>query len=664
MYSEQYLKLLAVKYPNEKAATEEIINLSAILSLPKGTEYYLSDLHGEHEAFCHMVTSASGVIRMKIDENLGDILTSRQRDILASLIYNPHAELERRKSAESDYEQWCRETILHLVVICRAVSTKYTRSKVRRRLPKYSDYIIDELLHADDEANRAYYYTEIINSIVRCGKVDEFIVDFAATISRLAVDTLHIIGDIWDRGAHPDKIMDFLMDFHDVDFQWGNHDIVWIGAASGNWACIANVVRMNVSYNNFDMLEVGYGINLRPLASFAAEVYADDPCTYFMPHILENNVMDPVEDTLAAKMNKAISIIQFKIEGQKIAANPDYSLEHRMLLDKIDLKKGTVAVEGKEYELRDTNFPTVDPADPYALTEGELSLIKSLEASFVNSEKLQRHIGFIIKNGGMYRVQNRILMYHGCIPMDENGDFINCPIENCNLGGRELMEYFDKRIRDEYCKARTNRNAAESGAHSGSDIAWYLWLGKYSPLFGKDRMTTFERFFIADKRAHKENAGAYYKLIDDKKICEKILENFGLDPSNSKILNGHVPVKFKDGESPAKGGGLLFVIDGGMSKSYQKKTGIAGYTFIFNSRFMALSEHKPYSPMRADGSQEFFTPTIKTVEMLNGRMLIKDTDKGRELIKKIEDLEALAAAYRSGALEEVYEAKCACRDEY
>lgn len=664
MYTEQYLKLLSVKYPNEKSAIEEIVNLNAILSLPKGTEYYLSDLHGEHEAFCHMVTSASGVIRMKIDENLGGILTDEKRDILASLIYNPQAEILRRKAKEQNYEQWCRETILHLVEICRAVSTKYTRSKVRRRLPKYFDYIIDELLHADDEANRAYYYTEIINSIVECGKVDDFITDFAGTISRLAVDTLHIIGDIWDRGAHPEHIMDFLMDFHDVDFQWGNHDIVWIGAASGNWACIANVIRMNVSYNNFDMLEVGYGINLRPLASYAAEIYGDDPCSCFMPHILEKNKMDPVEDTLAAKMNKAISIIQFKVEGQKIKANPDYGMESRLLLDKMNLDKGTVVLGGEEYPLRDTNFPTVNPDDPYALTEGELRLIKSLEASFVNSEKLQRHIGFIIKNGGMYRTQNRILMYHGCIPIDDNGDFLKCPVENCNLAGRALMEYFDKRIREEYYKARTERSGEESGAHSGSDIAWYLWLGKYSPLFGKDQMTTFERFFIEDKKTHKENTGAYYKLINERAICEKILRDFGLDPANAKILNGHVPVKFKDGESPVKGGGLLFVIDGGMSKSYQKKTGIAGYTFIFNSRFMALAEHKPYRPIAADGSQDFFTPTIKTVEMLKGRMMIRDTDKGRELMKKIDGLEDLVAAYRSGRLEEVYEEREAYRDEY
>lgn len=647
MFEEKYLKLLSKEYPNIEKASAEIINLRAILSLPKGTEYFFSDLHGEHEAFIHMLKSASGVIRSKIDEIFEKRLPEKERDKLASLIYNAEVELERRKNEETDFNEWCRVTIYRLIEVCKSVSTKYTRSKVRKRLPKDSAYILDELLHADDEANRSHYYNEIINSIVECQVAEQFIEELSDAISRLAVDRLHIIGDIYDRGAHPDYIMEYLMNFHDVDFQWGNHDIVWMGAATGNWACITNVIRMNISYNNFDMLEIGYGINLRPLAVFAAKVYEDDPCTHFAPHMLDRNTFDPVDEQLAAKMHKAIAVIQHKVEGQRIKSHPEYEMDHRLLLDKIDFEKGTIMIKDVEWELRDTNFPTIDPKNPYNLTEEENLLMNTLEASFLESEKLQEHIKFLYSHGAMYKCVNGNLLYHGCIPMTDDGEFEDVTLNGSTYRGKAFMDYLDDEVR----KAYFNPLASEETGRSG-DIMWYLWLGSKSPLFGKDQMTTFERSFIADKKAHKEYTVPYYKLVNEREICEKILAEFGLDPNTSHILNGHVPVKIKDGESPIRGGGKLFIIDGGISKAYQKQTGIAGYTFIFNSRFMALAEHKPYSPMKEDGSQEFHAPTIKIVENMPVRLTVQSSDIGEDLQVQVEDLKNLVKAYRSGVIKE------------
>ena len=648
MIDQRLLRHLSKKYPNIKAATEEIVNLSAILALPKGTEYFLSDLHGEHEAFIHMLKSASGVIRSKIEEFFGPELTRDERDELAALIYNAEAEIKRRKRSGEDFEKWCKVSIFRLVVICKSVTNKYTRSKVRKRLPKEYAYIIDELLHNSDDENKGNYYGQIIATIVECGIAEDFIIAFTDVISSLAVDKLHIIGDIWDRGAHPDAIMDFLMGHHDVDFQWGNHDIVWMGAATGNWACITNVLRMNISYNNFDMLEIGYGINLRPLAVMAEKVYGDDPCQYFMPKRLDENKFDPIDDRLAAKMNKAISICQFKVEGQRIMAHPEYGLENRLLLDKIDFEKGTVRLRDGEFPLRDTNFPTIDPENPYELTEDERNMLNALEASFLQSEKLQAHIRFIYSHGALYTICNGNLMYHGCIPMDEEGNFEKCTVNGITASGKEYMDYLDSQVRKAYFEPDESEETGRSG-----DLMWYLWLSSKSPLFGKDQMTTFERCFVADKATHKEHTVPYYKLINRKEICEKILLEFGLDPKDSIILNGHVPVKIKDGESPVKGEGKLIVIDGGMSKAYQKQKGIAGYTFIFNSRFMALAEHKPYSPLKKDGTQEFHTPVIRTVKTLEKRMLIKDTDIGEELQKEADELKALVRAYRTGRLKEM-----------
>lgn len=645
----KYLNRLSRDYPNIKAASAEIINLKAILALPKGTEYFLSDLHGEHEAFIHMLKSASGTIKMKIDEHFENILSERERDELASLIYNAEAELARRKKSEIDFDEWCRVAIYRLIAICQSVSTKYTRYRVRQRLPKYMDYSIDELLHADDEANKAYYYSEIINSIIETGMAESFIIELTDSISRLATDKLHIIGDIFDRGAHPDAIMDFLLDFHDIDFQWGNHDIVWMGAAAGNWPSIANLLRMNISYNNFDMLEVGYGINLRPLATFAENVYADDPCEFFKPHMLDYNKFDQVPEDLAAKMHKAIAICQFKIEGQRIMAHPEYKLEKRLLLDKINLEEGTVEVEGVKWPLRDTSFPTLDPENPYQLTPEEEEVMHSLAASFLNSGKLQTHIKFLFSHGALYTKVNGNLLYHGCIPMNEDGEFQEVELNGEKYKGKALMDYLDGQVRKAYYSDKS-----EQERDFDADLMWYLWLGGDSPLFGKEKMTTFERLFIADKTTHKEFTRPYYKLIKERPACEKILLEFGLDPKRSKILNGHVPVKIKDGESPIKGGGLLYVIDGGISKAYQKQTGIAGYTFIFNSRFMAFAEHKPYKPLGADGNQEFNSPVMKIVETLPERMLILDTDQGVELSEKVDDLKELIRAFRNGEIKEKY----------
>lgn len=649
MHNLQYLKLLSKDYPNLNAVSREIINLKAILALPKGTEYFLTDLHGEHEAFIHMIKSASGVIRSKIDEIYGETLSSEERSRLAALIYNAPAEIARRKKEEPDMGQYYRVMIYRLIEVCKSVSTKYTRSKVRKRLPKYWDYVIDELLHADDEANKAYYYSEILNSILECDVAEEFVEQLAESISRLAVDRLHIIGDIFDRGAHPDDIMDFLMEFHDVDFQWGNHDIVWMGAATGNWACICNVLRMNISYNNFDMLEIGYGINLRPLAIFAAEIYKDDPCTHFFPKVFDENKYDPVSEELAAKMNKAITICQFKAEGQRIMTHPEYNMHNRMLLDKINWEDGTIEIKDTVYELRDKNFPTVDPADPYKFTPEEETFLNTLEASFLQSEKLQRHIKFLYSHGALYSICNGNLMYHGCLPMTEDGAFEGVTINGKMHRGKALMDYIDDQVRKAYFTPSKSEEIGRSG-----DLMWYLWLGSKSPLFGKDQMTTFERCFITDKATHKEYTVPYYKLIEEKAICEKILEEFGLDPETSHILNGHVPVKVKDGKSPIKGGGLLFVIDGGMAKAYQKDTGIAGYTLIFNSRFMALAEHKPYTPLKPDGTQDFHTPKLRTVELLRKRMLVTDTDQGQELEQQVLALQDLATAYRDGLLKQRY----------
>ena len=492
-------------------------------------------------------------------------------------------------------------------------------------------------------------YQEIIDSVIEFKIAKTLITEIANTISELAVDHLHIIGDIFDRGPKPHRIMDFLMSRRSVDIQWGNHDVVWMGAACGNRPCIANIIRMNVSYNNFDMLEYGYGINLRPLATRAQQIYGDDPCTGFMPHVLEKNRFDPIPEELAAKMHKMIAIIQFKVEGQTIMNHPEFKLDHRLMLDKINLDEGTVNCYGKVYPIKDTNLPTIDPADPYKLSPEEEEVMVALEASITNSKKLQEHINFLYTHGALFTTYNGNLLFHGCIPFTVDGDFMEVTIAGKTNHGAGLMRQLDQELREVYFNPRCELDKADA-----ANLMWYLWLGPDSPLFGKDKMTTFERLFIADKSTHKEHTVPYYKLIKNKDICIKIIRDFDLDPSKGIILNGHVPVKIKDGESPIKGEGKLIVIDGGISKAYQKTTGIAGYTFIFNSWFMALSEHEPYHPLQPDGTQEFNNPNIVTTHTLPARMLIIDTDIGKVLQSQIDDLQQLNAEFRKGTIKEVY----------
>ena len=643
----QYLKLLAEKYPNARAARTEIINLRAILALPKATEFFLSDLHGEFDAFQYFVRSGSGMIRMRIDEVFGNILTEKECDELASLIYNPEAELKRRKKSEPDFDAWCKVAIRRLVAVCRVVSNKYTRSKVKKRLPKASSYIMDELLFADDVLDRHKYYDEIIDTLIEYGAAEVFITDLTETIANLTVDRLHIIGDIFDRGAKSHVIMDYLMSNRGVDIQWGNHDVLWMGAACGNRACIATIIRINVRYNNFDMLEVGYGFNLRPLASLAEKIYGDDPCEYFKPNLLEQNKYDPIPPELAAKMHKMISIIQFKIEGQEIIKHPEYKLDKRNLLLNIDFDKGTVNIEGKEYPMRDMNLPTVDPADPRKLTPEEEEVMVALESSIINSEKLQKHINYMFEVGGLYKIMNNNLLYHGCMQLNENGTFKTVQIDGGRYRGAAYIQKLDEMI-------RAARFSPEKDRPEEAAIMWFLWLSEDSPLFGKDKMTTFERYFIEDKATHKENKVPYYKHMDSEEMADKILKDFGINPKIGRILNGHVPVKQSKGESPIKANGKMFVIDGGISKAYHKTTGIAGYTAIMTSKHMYLAEHQPYEPLREDGTQVFHRPVMHLVDSVAERILIRDTDTGEELREQIRNLEALFDAFKSGLIKENY----------
>jgi fructose-1,6-bisphosphatase-3 len=644
MIDQRYLELLAREYPSARAAASEIINLKAILSLPKGTEYFFSDLHGEHEAFLYQLKSASGVVRKKIDELFEQSISESDRIALAGLIYSPEAELSRARRDCAQYPDWCRITIYRLVEICKEAASKYTRSKVRKKLPADFAYIIDELLHADGGSNKPHYHSEIIRTIVETKMGDEFITALCYLIQQLLIDRLHIIGDIYDRGPRADAIMDALIRCHDVDIQWGNHDISWMGAAAGNWACIANVIRLAISYNNFDLLEDGYGINLRALSVFAEHIYRDDPCELFLPHVLDENLYDPVDIRLAAKMHKAMAVIQFKAEGQLIRKHPEYGMENRILLDKINVKTGTVLLDGKEYPMRDLHFPTVDPEQPLELTHAEEELMKTIAASFLHSDRLTKHIRFLYSHGSMYLRINSNLLYHGCIPLTKDGEFAEVSFSGAPHSGRAYLEYLDKVVRSAYFAPRGAKER-----ENACDFMWYLWCGANSPLFGKTKLSTFERYFIEDKSTHAEKFNPYYKFIESRPACEMILREFGLDPETSHIINGHVPVRLKEGESPVKGDGLLFMIDGGISKAYQKQTGIGGYTFIANSRYLALAEHKP---LKAGRNPAENSPRVMVVEAIKQRVTVGDTDTGAEIARQIEELTALLDAYRSGAIKE------------
>ncbi|MBQ5969247.1 MAG: fructose-1,6-bisphosphatase [Clostridia bacterium] len=637
----KYLKLLSRDFPTGDIAASEIVNLSAVRSLPKGTEYFFSDIHGEHEAFLHMLKSASGMIRKKVDLALGKAVAASERELLAYLIYYPDRQLKKMQQSGEINDEWRRITIYRLILVCETISAKYTRSRVRKCIPRDMVYILDELLNVTDDIVKEYYYDEIISTVLETGIADRFIKSLCELIQTLAIDSLHIIGDIFDRGPRPDIILDALMRMRDVDIQWGNHDISWMGAASGNLALIANVIRISMRYNNFDVLEDGYGLNLRALAVFAAETYKDDDCALFMPHTLDDNIYDPVDAKLTAKMHKAMTVIQLKLEGQLIARHPEWNMDDRDLFSRVDFARGTVTVCGKAHPLLDTNFPTVDPAAPLSLSTAETELMMVLANSFRHSERLNAHIRFLYSNGSMYKVINGNLLFHGCIPFTDAGELQSVAVSGKAYCGKALLDKLDETANRAYFLAP----GAEKEA--AADTLWYLWCGAGSPLYGKDKMAFFERYFLDDPALHTETYNPYYQYSEQEEVCRTLLKMFGLDPEKGHIINGHVPVKIKDGERPVKAGGKLFVIDGGISKAYQSATGIAGYTLICDSHSLILAEHRPF----ISGESEH-TPKVSLVERFDRRMNISDTDKGKELLGRIEDLKMLMHAYRAGSIKE------------
>ena len=574
-----YLRSLSRQFPTIAAASTEIINLQAIMSLPKGTEHFLTDIHGEYEQFNHVLKNGSGSVKRKIDEEFGNTLTGKDKRSLATLIYYPKEKLELVMQEEEDQESledWFKITLHRLVQMTKRVASKYTRSKVRKALPPDFSYVIEELITEKEEVqDKEAYYNEIIHTIIRIGRAPDFIIALCNLIQRLVIDHLHIVGDIYDRGKGPHIIMDTLSGYHSVDIQWGNHDVVWMGAASGHAACIANVIRVSARYGNLDILEEGYGINLIPLATFALDTYADTDCSVFSIKYGED--YDCKDLDLDMKMHKAIAIIQFKLEGQLIRRRPEFGMDDRLLLDKIDYEKKTVNIGGVEYPMRDTDFPTVDPADPYRLTEEEEQVVERLRHAFVHCEKLQRHVRFLFSKGSLYKVHNSNLLYHGCVPVDENGNFLKVNVFGKEYSGKALYDILDHYARKGYY----SKDKEEAG--KGRDIIWYIWTGPKSPVFGKDKMATFERYFVEDKSTHAERKNSYYSLTDNEEVLNRILREFGLDPAASHIINGHVPVELKKGDTPIKCGGKLLIIDGGFSRAYQSKTGIAGYTLVANA---------------------------------------------------------------------------------
>ena len=641
----KYLKSIAKQYPTVASASTEIINLQAILNLPKGTEHFLTDIHGEYEQFNHVLKNGSGSVRGKIDEEFGNTLSSRDKRSLATLIYYPREKMEVVMREEENIEDWYKITLYRLVQVTKRVSSKYTRSKVRKALPKDFAYIIEELItEKGDLEDKEAYYNEIIHTIIRIGRAPEFIEAMSYLIQRLVVDHLHIVGDIYDRGPGPQVIMDTLHNYHSVDIQWGNHDIVWMGAASGHLACIANVIRMSARYGNLDTLEEGYGINLIPLATFALEKYSNTDCECFA--IKFNTDYDTKDLSLDMKMHKAMAVIQFKLEGQLIMRRPEFHMENRLLLDKIDYEKKTVIVEGKEYAMSDVDFPTIDPKNPYKLTAEETGVMERLRQAFVNCEKLQSHVRFLFAKGGLYKAYNSNLLYHGCVPLNEDGSFSVVDVYGKECSGKELYDVLEQYARKGYYLQNDIKEKQR-----GQDIIWYIWSGPNSPVFGKDKMTTFERYFIKDKETHVETKNAYYRLLDNEDVLNKILKEFGLDTEHSHIVNGHVPVELKKGQSPIKCGGKLLIIDGGFSKAYQGKTGIAGYTLIANSHGMRLVAHEPFESMQAavEKESDIFSDSIM-IETAPVRMRVADTDIGRELKDSIHYLEKLLAAYQDGTI--------------
>lgn len=640
----KYLKLLAETFPNLSVASTEIINLEAIMNLPKGTEHYLSDIHGEYETFSHVLANASGVVKRKIEDIFGKTLRKKEKNSLATLIYYPKEKLALVMKTEEDIGEWYSITLQRLSEVARTSAAKYTRSKVRKSMPKGFEYIIDELLNEGGDGKEEYYQS-IISSIINISRAEVFIIAFCEFIQRLLIDRLHIIGDIFDRGPYPEKVMDRLMSYHSVDIQWGNHDIIWMGAASGNLALIANVVRISLRYDNLDTLEDAYGINMFPLAKFAMETYKNDPCDLFAPKTEATGS----DFELIKQMQKAISIIQFKLEGQTILRNPHYKMEDRLILDKIDYVKGTIAIGDKTYELLDKNFPTINPADPFKLSKKEELLMEKISGSFHSSQRLQQHINFLYTHGSMYLAYNSNLLYHGCIPMTDKGEFDTFEIEGKAYSGKALCDNFDRVSRKGYYQSTINNSQDTT-----RDYMWYLWCGPLSPLYGKTKMATFERYFVAEKETHIENRNPYYNLaFEQEKYCNQILEEFDLVPEESHIVNGHVPVKVIKGESPIKANGRLFVIDGGMSIPYQSVTGVSGYTLIYNSFGLVLVEHQAFeSKSKAIDEEKDIISNRVFIETNAARKRVKDTDIGKVLLVQINDLKMLLAAFRKGLIKE------------
>ena len=643
----RYLKSLAKQYPTVAAAATEIINLQAILSLPKGTEHFITDIHGEYDQFQHVLKNGSGAIKRKIEDEFGNAISQAEKKSIATLIYYPEQKMEQVIKTEENMEDWSKVTLYRLIRICKGASSKYTRSKVRKALPKDFAYVIEELLTGrPDVSDQEAYYNEIIHSVIRTGRAAELVVAFCNLIRRLVVDHLHVVGDIFDRGPYPNLIMDTLMSHHSVDIQWGNHDISWMGAAAGNQALICNVIRISAKYGNLNLLEDGYGINLVPLARLAMNRYDKDPCSCFKLDYREEEY-DVRDAMLDEKMHKAIAIMQFKLEGQMIVGHPEFGMENRLLLDKIDPAAGTVLIEGKKYPLRDLNFPTIDWEHPYELSVDEADVMERLTAAFLNCEKLQRQVRFLFTKGSLYHVYNGNLLYHGCVPLNEDGSFTKVNIYGTEYAGKALYDVLESYARKGYYAIDPEEKK------KGSDILWFIWENKNSPVFGKDKMTTFERYFVAEKATHVEPKNPYYRLLEKEEIVNAILAEFGLSGQEAHIVNGHIPIEAKKGESPVKCGGKLLIIDGGFSKAYQPKTGIAGYTLIYNSYGLVLAAHEPFESVEkavSDGN-DIVSHTI-LVQHVVRRKTVADTDNGKVMRENIRDLENLLQAYREGTIVE------------
>lgn len=646
-----YLDALSKQYPNIRSAAAETVNLKAILGLPKGTEHFMSDVHGEYEAFRHILNNASGAVREKIDMLFEDSLSENRRAELATLVYYPRQKLKELVTNATDAGIVYLDILTKLIALCRLVSSKYTRSKVRKALPADFSYIIEELLYVPNigEENRASYRNNILLSIISLGLGEQLIVELAETVKRLIVDRLHIVGDIFDRGSRPDIVLEDLIAHHGVDVQWGNHDVLWMGAAIGSRTCIANALNNSFSYGNLDAIETGYGINLRPLALFAADVYKDKDVSCFMPKSAgDTAVYSGNSPRLIAMMHKAIAVILFKLEGHIIRRNPNFEMEDRLLLDKIDYKNGTIRLYGKKYSIKDMNLPTVDPDDPYRLTYDEELVMEQLKTAFRKSEKLQRHVEFLFEKGGLYKCCNGNLLFHGCIPMNEDGSLMELEVEGRRLCGKDLLDSIERMIRRGYHSSWNSEDRKKA-----KDYMWYLWCGKNSPLSGRTRMCTFERLLIDDKNAHVEPRNGYYKLYSDGNACEKLLREFGLSGEHCHIINGHIPVRRINGESPVKANGKLIVIDGGFCRAYQGQTGNAGYTLVYNSYGMRIISHEPFSGVQdaIEGNKDILG-TTSVFDVAENRIRVSMTDDGESIKKQIEGLEMLLKAYQSGFIKE------------